>query len=203
MWYIEWVGVKPNYGKGSDTILEVPFLYYNSDVRQTNSVFIKLRNTETDETAELHGFPWKKFESGLRNYHPYGWILGGKDSDDATLIKVDKLSLDFLDLVKNVELIEPADIKFVKFAKSLRYQFTFLDEGMTFVYCSSLLSQNAFTLLQVMCFLQEGWYKGKFYLKWGAKVYSIEFFDSDKAHDFVLNALSKGYNPMQDVEGVR
>lgn len=195
MWYVEWIGVKDNLAS-PDKLISVPFLYYDADVRRNNSVFLELRNSETDVLAKVHGFPWNKFNSDVREYHPYGWSFGASGPDDAMFVAIDVESLKFLEFVKGVYSLDDSDKELMEFVKTLSYCFTFWDEGKTLVYCSSLVCQNAFTLLHILCYLDEGWYGDKFVLRWGNKGHVIEFTDSARARDFVSKLRANGYNPM-------
>lgn len=202
MWYISDIKLLDVY---NDVALHKSYHYHNVKFQLTRLV-VDIRNTEFKQEISLVAKRGSdNFIRDMQMYKPYGWCPGGYDPGDCMLCVIDRPSMEFLDCIESVRVVDK-DISedFKAFCMSLRPGFSFWDEWKTIVDCSSAFIQMAFPLFQAVCFLKKGWRGDKFYLRGRTDLIScIEFSDLHKAKAMLAKAAVKGYNPMIEDEDVK
>lgn len=203
MWYVASIGSSDRY---NDAEMYATHCVFGSECNQKRFAFdIVLVDSESGETAEIvdKSWEWGSLRVKLEWYNPYGFIA--MNDDDFLLVTVDALSVRFASLVKSVCVVSDIhDNRLSRLLCSLTPEVRILGEDRPVVEYPTVhwdfppyLKRLAFSLFHIVCFLDKGWFDGKYYLRASnSSWYCIEFADYHKARALISKSVFSGCNPI-------
>ena len=201
MWYIERVWINDENGGCQ----ERHFIFHERPRERRRIITVQLRDSVSGSKVELSNWQsWNNFEAELKSYMPYGYVPGkfpdGQEADAALFVGVDELSVKFLDHIKSIHPIDPKDIDIHKHVALLKQSMTVWNNPGNII--EWVAGQYICPLFQTVCFLSDGWYREKFYMRTGhhhdGVGFCVEFKDIQKTRAFVAKASCMGYNPIAE-----
>lgn len=208
MWYVSEMHITTIDGKS----YEKGCLLFSDVQKRKAALNLTLRNTESRETVYLTNHTPDKLCAQLDEYGPYGIVAvkiandkavpdrnsQPSTAEDILFVKVDDLSIQCLDYVDSIGPLRGSDVlKRIKM-RQWKPSFHFWDRNNTLVEFDKTNAKCVCTLLQLLCFLKEGWKDDKFYFGARGTGFCIKFNDVGSARALVDRAIAGGYNPMQD-----
>lgn len=201
MWVVRGLSTSDRSGQYGGLHEEQHSVYYDDFFREVQLLDVVLENTETKERVEFESDDMADFSEKIRECNPYGAICcGGTISDDWMFISVDNKSEEFLGYVEGVDLVFQMPTPLRNHVEHLSYALGFWDDMGTLIDSSNEFIKYGFTLFQVICFLNEGWYGSSYYMRGSGCTYRVDFTDVVKARELVEKAVTMGYNPMKNSE---
>ena len=195
MLYIESIEYKEY---GAYDFSKYPCLNYDRDNATNGIVYVTLRDTRTGCVETLStAHSAAAFERDIVDRDPYGYTPHSKYTSSFILTAIDKMSLQFLELVESVEPVTFVEND-TRLTSGLRYDV--YDDFGTFLEEDCYFGTDAWTLFQVIYKQSGGWNGDVYYFTVdgdGSEGMCVTFTDAAKARAFIAKASTMGYSLKQ------